>query len=314
MNNSNLQPVMTEDASDAVVTPITAAAPKRQAATSAQNQPGQHSDGAKDAISGPPVAALERFEGLARTLQNITSCTEAIASRINDARGVSRSMKTGLGQSQSDSQDAIASIQNLVADVNAFEEHMAEVGHALESVGGVTQMIGTIARQTNLLALNATIEAARAGAAGKGFALVAGDVKQLARHTSVAADEIDATLAKITQCFEKLNERSRGALAMAETAGRKANSFTGILQTVGNAIEEIDSSTGAIEDQNGQVRGACTQFSETVATMSGRISTPPKVSSGASGGLREMADADDGVLSLAECFASLTLRRDNSSN
>lgn len=249
--------------------------------------------GLMEAIAGRSSEELQSFEQLTETLNGVMSCAETITGGIGNARGTSQRLTDELEQSRSDAQEAIGSIETLINDVNSFAGSMEEVGAALENVGEVTGMIDTIARQTNLLALNATIEAARAGEAGKGFAVVAHEVKQLAQHTSDATNEINATLARIREGFAKLNERSRGTVNMAEAVGQKAGSFTGILETVGGAISEIDSTTGEIEQQSGRVREACTDFSKTFGAMSGSMSEAAQTLCDASDNLRRIADTAD---------------------
>lgn len=249
--------------------------------------------GLMEAIAGRSSEELQSFEQLTETLSGVMSCAEMITGGIGNARGTSRRLNDELKQSRNDAQAAIGSIETLISDVNSFADSMEEVGSALENVGEVTGMIDTIARQTNLLALNATIEAARAGEAGKGFAVVAHEVKQLAQHTSDATNEINATLARIKEGFARLNERSRGTVSMAEAVGQKAGSFTGILETVGGAISEIDSTTGEIEQQSGRVREACSDFSTTFGAMSESMSSAAQTLCDASGNLRRIADTAD---------------------
>lgn len=236
---------------------------------------------------------LETFDALADRLQKVRDCAGTITVRIGDARSVSQKMTDELNRSQEDAQTAIGSIDQLIGDVKSFEANMAEVKAAIESVSEVTGMIDTIARQTNLLALNATIEAARAGDAGKGFAVVASEVKQLAQHTTEATEQIDDTLAKIKAGFETLNECSSRTVSTAEMVGEKAGSFTSILETVGNAIGEIDSTTSDIEAQSAEVNGSCEHFSETFSDMSQNMSKSTQILCDASSELRSIADTTD---------------------
>lgn len=249
--------------------------------------------GSIETVAAGSASELASFENLAEMLREVTSRVGNIGGSADETLSVSQRMTTELDQSQSDAREAIASIEGLVADVSAFEKEMSGVNEALESVGEVTGMIDKIARQTNLLALNATIEAARAGAAGKGFAIVAGEVKQLAQHTSDATNEITATLDKIRDGFAKLTNRSRDTMAKAETVGSKAGSFTSILDTVGSAIGEIDSSIGNIGQHSGHVDDACNRFADTFGSMSQSMTASAEALSKTSDRLRTIADTTD---------------------
>jgi len=249
--------------------------------------------GAIEVIASRSSEDMNAFEELTGVLARVEGSNDQIVQGVGEARAVSQRMTEALTRSQGDAQEAIESINSLIDDVKAFGAQMQQVHEALESVGEVTSMIDSIARQTNLLALNATIEAARAGEAGKGFAIVASEVKQLAHHTSDATNEIDSTLDKIKQGFAALNERSQGTINKAETVGDKAGSFTTILQTVGGAISEIDSSTATIEAQSGEVQSACASFSETFRKMADDMASAVQVLCDASGNLRSIADTTD---------------------
>jgi methyl-accepting chemotaxis protein len=118
----------------------------------------------------------------------------------------------------------------------------AEVGQLSEAaarIGDVTKIITEIAEQTNLLALNATIEAARAGEAGKGFAVVASEVKNLAQQTARATEQITGQIA----AMQESTETTVGAIRGVGDTIRKVNE---IAQAVAAAIEQQGAATQEI--------------------------------------------------------------------
>ncbi len=122
-----------------------------------------------------------------------------------------------------------------------------------EKIGAVVQLIQSIAEQTNLLALNATIEAARAGEAGRGFAVVASEVKALATQTARATEEISGQVVS-------MQETTTGAVA----------AISGIANTIGQMSEIATMISAAVEEQGAATREIARNI-QSAATGSGEV-------------------------------------------
>ena len=149
-----------------------------------------------------------------------------------------------------------------VAATGEMQGVMSGMSTAVQKIGSVVEMISGIANQTNLLALNATIEAARAGETGKGFAIVAGEVKALARQTGRATEEIAGQVAGIRDVVSRaLDSMSGLAGAIREVEAGSA--------AISAAIEQQSAATSEIARAVGQTAEASGQVSELMAGLVG---------------------------------------------
>ncbi|MGN1287638.1 MAG: methyl-accepting chemotaxis protein [Bradyrhizobium sp.] len=159
---------------------------------------------------------------------NVRRVAAATEQMIASASEIGRQV----GESASFASDAVAQAQQTDA-------RMAQLASAADRIGNVVQLIAAIARQTNLLALNATIEAARAGTAGSGFAVVAQEVKTLARQTAEATDDIRAQIADI----QAATRESAGAISdiagIIQRIARIASDVANAINAQGSATRNI---------------------------------------------------------------------------
>jgi methyl-accepting chemotaxis protein len=178
---------------------------------------------------------------------HITEAREAAADRFGGAQPVRAAAAAAreyagqarhhLQRSQPVVDGAIETIAGLTGLVLRLGERMNSLEEALREVQGVVQTIDQIGRQTNLLALNATLEAARAGEAGRGFAIVAAEVKKLAANSRNATE-------RITRTIDRLNHEAKRISADIETgvaSGSEAQARTAEISLVlGETLTFVD--------------------------------------------------------------------------
>ncbi|GAB4523868.1 MAG: hypothetical protein Tsb0019_25830 [Roseibium sp.] len=179
-------------------------------------------------------------------------------------------------------------VTEAVEAADATNRNVQTLSEAAEHIGSVVNLIRDIAEQTNLLALNATIEAARAGEAGRGFAVVASEVKELAEQTSKATDEISGRITGIQDSVkdaasaighitEKVSEIKNltssvaGAIEEQRAANEEiARSARSASDSTGAAATSMSSVSGAVErtsDEAGAVNGASDLVSEASSSL-----------------------------------------------
>ncbi len=135
-------------------------------------------------------------------------------------------------------------IRKLFTTLNTSAESVGQVEHEVSAIGSVVSTISGISEQTNLLALNAAIEAARAGEHGRGFAVVADEVRQLARRTQQATHEIDEMISSLQQGTQQAVQQMQLSVKDAQSAVQDAESanqeFVAISTQIGQQAQLSD--------------------------------------------------------------------------
>ncbi|MHC2146081.1 methyl-accepting chemotaxis protein [Pseudomonas sp. 210_17 TE3656] len=150
--------------------------------------------------------------------------------------------------------ESIAQIERLATEMNHSSDAMGQLKSESDKIGSVLDVIKSVAQQTNLLALNAAIEAARAGEAGRGFAVVADEVRSLAQRTQQSTEEIEALIAGLqsgTQQVASSMDASRELTASSVELTRRA----------GTSLETITHTVSSIQAMNQQIAAAAEQQS-----------------------------------------------------
>ncbi|VVM59091.1 Methyl-accepting chemotaxis protein McpQ [Pseudomonas fluorescens] len=150
--------------------------------------------------------------------------------------------------------EAIAQIERLALEVGNSTEAMGHLKRESDKIGSVLDVIKSVAQQTNLLALNAAIEAARAGEAGRGFAVVADEVRSLAQRTQKSTEEIE-------ELIVGLQTGTQQVAAIMDNSRTLTDSSVELTRRAGGSLENITRTVSAIQSMNQQIAAAAEQQS-----------------------------------------------------
>ncbi|KAA0581230.1 HAMP domain-containing protein [Azospirillum sp. B21] len=184
------------------------------------------------AMSSGAEQTTRLMDGAARAAETTSGNVQAVAGATEELAASIREIAQQIAESTTGSARAVEDVRRTYALIEQLD------GVARRTVE-VVDLIRSIAEQTNLLALNATIEAARAGEAGKGFAVVASEVKNLANQTAKATDDVQAQIAAMTDATSSVVEAMRGVGGAIETVNNVASSISAAIEEQGAATRDI---------------------------------------------------------------------------
>lgn len=179
------------------------------------------------------------FTRLTQSATVIASVNGDIARSLGETDQLAASARRVLGEQAVQLDGSIAAIDHMVTASNEIGTEISAFSGALADVGRLADAIGTIARQTNLLALNAAIEAARAGEAGRGFAVVADEVRSLAQRTQQSSEEIEQLIGELQRIANESTQIMQSSVEQTQSTVTGVRNTNDALAAITRQVSEI---------------------------------------------------------------------------
>ena len=237
----------------------------------------------------------EAAAAMAASVEELTVSISHVADSAGEAAASTQAAKLASTEGGKVIVDSISEMQRIAAGIDSSALQINQLGERSRQISGIVKVIGEIASQTNLLALNAAIEAARAGEQGRGFAVVADEVRKLSERTGNSAREIADMIGNI-------QGETESAVQRMNSVAKEMGGGVALVQNVGASLEKIDARTQETTTLAGQIAAAVKEqkvASEDIARRLEAIAQSAEENAALTGNNRDVAQ------SLRQCAGEL---------
>ncbi len=250
-------------------------------------------DGAREQFS--------RTDQVAAAMQEMSATAAEVARHAGDAAAAADLADDHTRQGEQDMSQTISAMQSMLGEISRTAEIIGQLEGDSQRIGKVLEVIQGIAAQTNLLALNAAIEAARAGEAGRGFAVVADEVRTLAQRTSASTAEIQQIIDNVRDGAEHAARAIEGGQTSSQTGMRQVN-------LMGDRLRQITLSVEAIRDMNRQIATAAEEQTSVSEDISRNITEITDIAANNQRDVERTATASASLHEMSNELGALTKR------
>ncbi|HDI3185760.1 methyl-accepting chemotaxis protein [Vibrio cholerae] len=200
-------------------------------------------------------------------IEEMSASASSIAQSADDAALLTERTNRYADESKQTVTEAVNSVNGLVNQVSSMAETITRMSEDTKQINSVLQVIGAIAEQTNLLALNAAIEAARAGEQGRGFAVVADEVRALASRTQQSTSQINDMLATLKTTTENVVKEMDSTRIYCEETAERTNHVMDSLNVVTDSVAEMNNLNTLIATSAMEQRQVTHEVSKNMAAI-----------------------------------------------
>ncbi len=307
LNQSSAQLAQASDQAGQATSQIATTIQQVARGTSQQTEAATHSAAsveqlrrAIENVSRGAQAQAEAVSKMAALTGSLSSSIQQVAGNANAVSVESNNAATAAREGSTTVADTIEGMETIREKVGFSAKKVQEMGNRSDQIGAIVETIDDIASQTNLLALNAAIEAARAGEHGKGFAVVADEVRKLAERSSAATKEIGSLIRGIQETVAEAVTAMNESAAEVETGTERASK-------AGTALENILKAAEAVNEQAQLAASAVSQMgslsNELVAAaddVSAIVEENTAATEEMAAGSNEITQAIDNIASVSE--------------
>ena len=239
------------------------------------------------------VLQQQETQKIASAVSEMTGAIQSIAQNAEQAADSANQAQDSVGSSSKISENTQHSMQNLSGQIDEASSAISTLATESDNIGSVLEVIRGIAEQTNLLALNAAIEAARAGEQGRGFAVVADEVRSLASRTQQSTEEINGMIMK-------LQEGSRNTVVAMESSQKLMIECTNETSNTNDSLRSVVSAMNTILDMNNLIASATTEQESVMSGVSDNAMALQGMSESNADRLAQLLDSSQSVHEIAQ--------------
>ncbi|KJK08329.1 methyl-accepting chemotaxis protein [Pseudomonas tussilaginis] len=243
----------------------------------------------------------QELEQAATAVTEMTTAVEEVARNAVSTSQAANASNQLAEQSRQQVTENLDGTRAMASEVHTSSERLQQLAGQIRDIGQVLDVIRSVSEQTNLLALNAAIEAARAGEAGRGFAVVADEVRTLAYRTQQSTQEIEQMMTGVKQGTE-------AAVAAMQSSTQRAQSTLGITQASGQVLEGIYSAIGEINERNLVIASAAEEQAQVAREVDRNLLNIRALSTRSADGAQQTREASQALSRLAQELTGLVAR------